>query len=86
MLQQAASMCCNRALTTSLEGWHKPPSSDCFSTTATCSPRERRTIGALTAKKTTNNKVPNRDKTIELAKKIEEKLTTKRCKFFEFYL
>ncbi len=30
MLQQAASMCCNRALTTSLEGWHKPPSSDCF--------------------------------------------------------
>ena len=26
MLQQAASMCCNRALTTSLEGWHKPPS------------------------------------------------------------
>ena len=30
MLQQTASMCCNQALTTSLEGWHKPPSSDCF--------------------------------------------------------
>lgn len=30
MLQQAASMCCNRALTTSLEGGLCQPSSDCF--------------------------------------------------------
>lgn len=74
MLQQAASMCCNRALTTSLEGWHKPPSSDCFFHHGHMQPtRKGAQSGALTAGKTTNNKVPNRDKTIELAKKLKKK-------------